>query len=125
MRIHTNAAMCQACIHARRQRGKGVVSCRKTDEPITRVISLAQCPIGKHDRGDGITRCGGLRYYGAPWFVQLAWRVVWRRRTPLAGCGCLVWLKERWVRLTGATPKEPALVCSPQPPTLPCGGCGG
>lgn len=102
------AIMCGAC-----PRRVGFVSCSVDGKPLL----SRPCPLGKHPDTQGRVRWLWIRWYGVP--APLRWHglaglyshtlgiganVDWRA---LPGCGCVVWLKDRWVRLT-APNREPA-----------------
>ncbi len=95
------AIMCGAC-----PRRRGFIECRVDGKPML----SRPCPKGKHPDDVGRVRWLGIRWHGIPapirWYglaglyaktLGIGARVKWR---DLPGCGCVVRLKDLWVKGT-------------------------
>lgn len=99
------ALMCQVCpeaIHAEGDfwglRGGGAVICTVSGRLVRDHVQTCapSCPLERHPDHSGIVRWLGVRWLGVP--APIRWAMFWWLKGPLAGCGCSVFWKSRWVR---------------------------
>jgi hypothetical protein len=100
------ALMCTFCIYAEHDADGPLhgqaITCTIGGRPVADYILSCQpsCPKGKHPDTSGIVRFAGVRWYGVPRFLR--WLAAGRLTGAVPGCGCVLVLKNLWLRLKGS-----------------------